>query len=128
MKVIGQIVDTCDSPSLGNLRRISLTHTLIDNLSNHEVCDREGSMKRHPAAARMRHRVPNLGPGARRDLVKMRDQVPGTDALHEFALTASRCRTPRQFRELLEQMKTILPYRHLMCGWGYRRSYSIAFI
>lgn len=58
----------------------------------------------------------------------MRDQVPGTYALHEFTLTASRCRTPRQFRELLEQLKTILPYRHLMCGWGYRRSYSIAFI
>ena len=49
-------------------------------------------------------------------------------SLHELTAAASRCRTPKQFRKLLSSLETILPYRNLICGWGYPHSASIGFL
>ena len=49
-------------------------------------------------------------------------------SLHELKASAARCRTPKQFRELLTSLETFLPYRNLLCGWGYPASASIGFI
>lgn len=49
-------------------------------------------------------------------------------SLDELKSSATRCRTPRQFRELLTSLKTLLPYRNLVCGWGYPASATIGFI
>jgi len=51
------------------------------------------------------------------------------DALSVTAFTTSavRCRTPKRFRQLLASLKDLLPYRNLVCGWGYPPG-SIGFV
>ena len=49
-------------------------------------------------------------------------------SLHELKASATRCRTPKQFRELLTSLETLLPYKNLICGWGYPSSATIGFI
>ena len=43
-------------------------------------------------------------------------------SLQELKASAFRCRTPKQFRTLLNSLQTILPYQNLFCGWGYPAS------
>lgn len=49
-------------------------------------------------------------------------RLPASDhaaSLQEFEAAASGCHTPKQFRELLDHLQTILPFKHLICLWGY---------
>ena len=48
-------------------------------------------------------------------------------SLHKLKTSALRCRTPKQFRTLLNSLQTVLPYRNLACGWGYPASAAIGF-
>lgn len=50
------------------------------------------------------------------------------ESLDDFEMTASRCRTPKQFRELIDRFQTVVPYRQLICGWGYTDDDRIGFI
>jgi hypothetical protein len=50
-----------------------------------------------------------------------------TVSLKELEALADRCRTPKQFRELLSSLENLLPYRKLVCGWGYPPG-SIGFV
>jgi DNA-binding CsgD family transcriptional regulator len=38
------------------------------------------------------------------------------------------CHTPDQFKKLLKQLREIIPYRHLVCGWGYLHSCTVVHI
>lgn len=53
----------------------------------------------------------------------------GTPMTRLFAQTvqesASRCRTPRQFKLLLRQLRTCIPYRQLVSCWGNPSTYAI---
>lgn len=40
-------------------------------------------------------------------------------SLQELKASALKCRTPKQFRELLNKLQALIPYRNLFCGWGY---------
>lgn len=44
---------------------------------------------------------------------------PVASARRGFQAAASGCYTPRQFRELLDRLQTVLPFKHLVCVWGY---------
>jgi len=44
------------------------------------------------------------------------------DAVHRFA---RKCRTPKQFKRLLIQLHALIPYRSLVCAWGYPRAYRV---
>lgn len=61
----------------------------------------------------------------RRELVRSSQHAASLD---ELKAAASRCRTPKQFRDLLGSLETLLPYRNLICGWGYPSSATIGFI
>jgi hypothetical protein len=45
-----------------------------------------------------------------------------------FAISASRCHTPKQFRALLDQLQKVLPYGGLLCGWGCISTSTLAFV
>ncbi len=51
-----------------------------------------------------------------------------TASLLELKAAPSRCHTPKQFRELLNELQTWIPYCGLGCGWGYPANTTIAFI
>ena len=44
-----------------------------------------------------------------------------------FVASASKCHTPKQFRNLLDKLQTVLPYRGLLCGWGNLSTSTVAF-
>lgn len=44
------------------------------------------------------------------------------DAVHSLA---RKCRTPRQFNRLLIRVHALIPYRSLLCAWGYPRAYRL---
>ena len=44
------------------------------------------------------------------------------DAIHGLA---RKCRTPKQFKRLLTQVHSLIPYRALVCAWGYPRAYRL---
>ena len=67
-------------------------------------------------------------PTATRDLQQHPRSSQHTVSLHELKASATRCRTPKQFRELLASLETFLPYKNLLCGWGYPSSATIGFI
>ncbi len=48
-------------------------------------------------------------------------------SLQELKASAFRCRTPKQFRTLLNSLQTVLPYQNLFCGWGYPANAAIGF-
>lgn len=50
------------------------------------------------------------------------------DALKQFKESAERCRTPRQFRALVNRLRAILPYQHFICAWGYLPDFALGFI
>ena len=53
--------------------------------------------------------------------------TPGSPAA-PFVTSASRCHTPKQFRALLDQLQTVLPYRGVLCGWGHISTSTLAFV
>ena len=46
----------------------------------------------------------------------------------QFKTSANRCHTPKQFRDLLNRLQDVLPYRRLTCAWGYLPHCEIGFI
>jgi DNA-binding CsgD family transcriptional regulator len=48
--------------------------------------------------------------------------------LADLERQAARCRTTRQFTQLLERLRLVIPYRGLLCGWGYPSQPTIGFI
>jgi DNA-binding CsgD family transcriptional regulator len=44
------------------------------------------------------------------------------DAIHGLA---RKCRIPKQFKRLLIQVHSLIPYRSLLCAWGYPRAYRL---
>ena len=48
--------------------------------------------------------------------------------LRELKATASRCRTPKQFRELLDRLRAVIPYKKLAVSWGYHTSTTMRFV
>lgn len=47
-------------------------------------------------------------------------------SIEEFQLSALRSRTPRSFARLLTRLQSLIPYRFLVCGWGYPRAYRVS--
>jgi DNA-binding CsgD family transcriptional regulator len=44
------------------------------------------------------------------------------DVIHGLA---RKCRTPKQFNRLLIRIHALIPYRSLLCAWGYPRAYRL---
>jgi len=70
----------------------------------------------------------------RRDLsgstVARKGHIPSSDRaapLAELKARAHRCRTPKQFRDLLEHLRQFIPYQHFAAMWGSPHK-SIRFI
>jgi hypothetical protein len=49
-------------------------------------------------------------------------------ALRELKAAAYRCRTPKQFRELLARLQAVIPYQKLAVSWGYHTSTTMRFV
>ena len=49
-------------------------------------------------------------------------------SLRELKAAASRCRTPKQFRELLARLQAVIPYQKLAVSWGYHTSTTMRFV
>lgn len=49
-------------------------------------------------------------------------------SLDELKAAASRCGTPKQFQELLDRLRTVIPYQKLAVSWGYHTSTTIRFV
>ena len=63
--------------------------------------------------------------------VPRRKPIPSSDravSLQELKAKARACHTPKQFRELLDRLQTVLPFQRLLCIWGYPFRESIRFI
>lgn len=48
--------------------------------------------------------------------------------MEQFKTDAERCRTPKQFRDLVKQLQDVLPYQSFICSWGYVEGHKIGFI
>ena len=66
----------------------------------------------------------------RRSKARRRDDAVSVNAayLKRFKQSASQCRSPRQFRELLDEVQTFVPYQRLVSLWGYPSSETIRYI
>ncbi len=62
---------------------------------------------------------------ARKGLIPSSHQAA---SLLELKAAASRCRTPKQFRELLASLQAFIPYEKFAGSWGYPSRTSIRFI
>lgn len=51
-----------------------------------------------------------------------------TDPMKEFESDAKRCRTPKQFRDLVQELHEVLQYQSFICIWGYLEGRKIGFI
>ena len=51
-----------------------------------------------------------------------------TASLHELKIEAGRCRTPRQFRKFLGNLRRVIPYDKLAGSWGYPSRTTIRFM
>lgn len=49
-------------------------------------------------------------------------------AFLKWKLSAARCGTAAQFRQLINRLKAVLPFQHFICIWGYHPRHSIRFI
>ena len=47
-------------------------------------------------------------------------------SIEEFQFSALRSRTPKSFTRLLTRLQSLIPYRFLVCGWGYPRAYRVS--
>lgn len=65
--------------------------------------------------------------GAKGHSGRLGDVSQDTITLRELTASATQCRTPKQFRELITSLEDLLPYRNLVCGWGYPPG-SIGFV
>ena len=52
----------------------------------------------------------------------------GLTLMEQFKSYAERCRTPKQFRDLVKRLQALLPYQSFICAWGYLESHKLAFI
>jgi len=68
----------------------------------------------------------NLASGVRR----RKRVLPSNYAkiLQQLKSEASRCQTPKQFRDLLESLRLLIPYRKFVGVWGYPSRTTIRFI
>lgn len=48
--------------------------------------------------------------------------------LHDFEAFALSCRTRQQFHQLLNRLHALVPYKNLICSWGYPSSASLGFV
>jgi hypothetical protein len=48
--------------------------------------------------------------------------------VHDFEAFALKCRTPKQFHELLNRLHAFIPYKNLICSWGYPSSATLGFV
>ena len=58
-------------------------------------------------------------------------RIPSSDraaSLQELKAFASRCQTPKQFRELLERLRAVIPYEKFTGTWGYPSRTTIRYI
>jgi DNA-binding CsgD family transcriptional regulator len=78
-----------------------------------------------PTGTRAIRRTPRSANGAEVPARSDHDKAPSFDDLEA---RASRCRTTKQFRQLLEELRMFIPYRALLCGWGYPQEATIGFI
>ena len=46
-------------------------------------------------------------------------------SFNSIQMSAARCHTPRQFRRLLEDLRSVIPYRGLACKWGNARTHVL---
>jgi DNA-binding CsgD family transcriptional regulator len=51
-----------------------------------------------------------------------------TTSFEELTATARRCRTPKQFRKLLERLRSFIPYQKFAGSWGYPSRITIRFL
>ena len=49
-------------------------------------------------------------------------------SLRTLKAAASQCRTPKQFRKLLDSLQIIIPYEKLAVSWGYPSSTTICYV
>ena len=56
---------------------------------------------------------------------KARRLGPALASLDAIDLLARKCRTPKQFQRLLLSVHSLIPYRSLLCAWGYPRAYRL---
>ena len=56
------------------------------------------------------------------------DAASPAAAFHDFETLAFKCRTPKQFHELLNRLQALIPYRNLICSWGYPASGNLGFV
>lgn len=56
------------------------------------------------------------------------EQKPPTESLQNWRFSADRCGTPAQFRELLDHLKILVPFQHVMCVWGSPSRHTIRFV
>lgn len=70
---------------------------------------------------------PSVPAGSMNDARRRSRPSGAAISLAAFNASANRCRTPKRFRELLTSVTGLLPYRNLVCGWGYPPG-SIGFV
>ena len=75
--------------------------------------------------SRVRQRVHSASKVTRRRLIPAAEPAA---LLQDLTAKARRCHTPKQFRELLDWLQTVLPFQRLLCIWGYPFRESIRFI
>ena len=81
------------------------------------LCAREyGTMGRPGIPSHAKSRLPTQSEEDRTELLPTSD---ATASLDELKAEASRCRTPKQFGELLKHLRTVLPYISFACCWGH---------
>ena len=52
----------------------------------------------------------------------------GLTLMEQFKSHAERCRTPKQFRDLVKRLQEIISYQSFICTWGYLEGRKIGFI
>ena len=72
-----------------------------------------------------KRRVPSGSKVARSRLISSSDRAA---SLQELKASASRCHTPKQFRELLQRLRAFIPYQKFSGSWGYPSRTTIRFI
>jgi len=62
------------------------------------------------------------------NLVSPRSNVKLTASLEELKAEAHRCRTPKQFRELLKHLRAFIPYSKFAGTWGHPSPATIRYV
>src|SRR5262245_32763539 len=72
-----------------------------------------------------KRRVPSGSKVARSRLISSSDRAA---SLQELKASASRCHTPKQFRELLQRLRAFIPYQKFAGTCGYPSRTTLRFI